>query len=109
MVKADALTNEAITSAIEDGSFYATTGPEIYDFYVEDGVIHLTCSPAERIILHGVVPYGTAFAEDKPVTEIHQPVNDSTWRRWKDAPPPYVRATVEDANGRTAWSQPIIL
>ena len=37
-MKAKSFTREGIIEALEEGSFYASTGPEIYDFYVENGV-----------------------------------------------------------------------
>ena len=51
MVKAHELTEEGVAKAIWDGSFYASQGPEINDFYVEDGRVYLTCSPAERVYI----------------------------------------------------------
>ncbi len=40
---------ESITKALEDGRFYASTGPEIREFYVEDCWVHVKTSPAHRI------------------------------------------------------------
>ena len=39
----------SILNALKDGKFYSSCGPEIYDFYIEDGIIKIDCSPAEKI------------------------------------------------------------
>ena len=49
MIKADKLDYETIAKALENGNFYASEGPEIYELYVEDGKMHIKCSPADRI------------------------------------------------------------
>ena len=54
MVKADELSYESIISGITEGNCYASNGPEIYDLYVEDGKVHVTCSDAVGIF------FGTA-------------------------------------------------
>ena len=51
MIKADKLEYRTITNALESGNFYASQGPEIYDLWIEDNVVHITCSEADSIIL----------------------------------------------------------
>lgn len=46
---ADKLEYETITKALEDGKFYASTGPEIIEFKIEDGYACVKTSPAHRI------------------------------------------------------------
>ncbi|MFV0504767.1 MAG: CehA/McbA family metallohydrolase [Lachnospirales bacterium] len=53
MVKAKSLNEKDIVEAMLNGSFYASQGPEIYDFYVEDGYCYLECSEVARVNLHG--------------------------------------------------------
>lgn len=50
VLKADKLEYRAITKALEEGHFYASQGPEIKALWYEDGMVHLECSPAEKII-----------------------------------------------------------
>jgi len=52
-VKAKERSREAITEALETGSFYASTGPEIYDFYIQDNMFYVKCSPCQRIVVSG--------------------------------------------------------
>lgn len=49
-IKADKLDYETISEALLNGNFYASEGPEIYDLYIEDGMVHIKCSPADRIV-----------------------------------------------------------
>ncbi len=91
-----------ILKAIEDGAFYSSTGPEIYDFYVDDaGVAHVKCSPASSVRF----VFGTRWAElihgeEMTETELKVPT---------DIAVPYIRAEVKDVHGRKAWTQPIFL
>ncbi len=48
-IKAPALDYASIASALVKGDFYASQGPEIYGLWVEDGRLHVQCSPAVRI------------------------------------------------------------
>jgi hypothetical protein len=90
----------AIEEALVEGKFYASCGPEIHDFYVEDGVAHIECSPVRQIqFLHFRGPYSVIDApEGDSVTagsmKLRAGLN-------------YVRATVVDEKGRRAWTNPI--
>ncbi len=49
MIKVPSLTYDAVIRALEHGDFYASQGPEIHDLYLEDGTVHVKCSPAKYI------------------------------------------------------------
>lgn len=49
VIKAEKLEYRTITKAMEEGNFYASEGPEIYELYLEDSRVHVKCSPADRI------------------------------------------------------------
>ena len=94
----------ALLAALRDGAFYSSCGPELYDFYVEDGVAHVACSPVAEISLrHLRVPYPVARPEagESTLTSADFPVRGGEAN--------YVRAVVRDAQGRRAWSNPIFL
>ena len=55
MVRAEN-TISSILEALKNGAFYSSCGPEIHDFYVEDGKAVIKCSPAARIRLHCSAP-----------------------------------------------------
>ena len=89
----------SILEALKNGAFYSSCGPEIYDFYVEDGYAHIKCSPVKTIqFVHLRVPYKLVKApEGGTITE----GSINVWRT------EYVRAVVTDAEGRRAWTNPI--
>ena len=75
MISADKLEYRTITKALEDGRFYATTGPEIKELWYEDGQVHVRCSPAKRIRMGcGTRTSRLVKAEGEPVTEAVFPV-----------------------------------
>ena len=87
----------AILEALKNGAFYASTGPEIYDFYVEDGVAYVNCSEAVEIqFVHLLTPYRLTTGE--ALTSASIKVRTGT---------DYIRAVVVDAQGRRAWTNPI--
>ncbi len=92
---------DAVLAALESGAFYSSCGPEIYDFYVEDGVAHVECSPIKEIAFrYGRWPCRILRTEGEPVThhEFKMPVEFD-----------YIRVTIVDEQGRRAWSNPIFL
>ena len=92
---------DSILTALTKGEFYSSCGPEIYDFYVEGSKFTVKCSPAAKIyIRNGLRPSRMVVSDDASMTEaeIDEP-------RFTD----YVRAVVEDAYGRRAWTNPIYL
>ena len=84
-------------------AFYSSCGPEIYDFYVENGVAHVECSPVKTIVLkHLRMPFHVAEPAEGETT--------LTSADFKVKPAlEYVRAVVRDEQGRRAWSNPIFL
>ena len=92
----------SILAALVRGAFYSSCGPEILDFRVEDGVAHLDCSPADRIRFNTDYMPTWIFrsADGAPITHAEIAV---------DGYMSYIRASVVDADGRKAWSNPIFL
>ena len=103
MVKAAELSQEAILCALAEGAFYSTTGPEIHDLRLENGVVTVHCSPVERI--HFVCDWalgGAVHAWDGPqLSEAHFQLGSRGET--------YVRVECVDDQGRRAWSQPVFL
>ena len=91
---------DSILEALKNGAFYSSSGPEIYDFYVEDGIAVVKCSPAAKIrLLSDMFLPDVRRAEEEELTQ-------ATFRV---AGQDYVRAEVYDAEGRCAWTNPIFL
>ena len=102
MVKAEELTQDAIVSAIMNGSYYSTSGPEIYDWELNENQVNVRCSNVERInlIADGFVGAGiTVIAENgKMINACSIPIQGTEH---------YVRLECIDEKGRTAWTNPI--
>ena len=95
MIKAPELKYEAITDALFAGNFYASHSPEIYDLYVEDNKIHITCSDVQMIALNtGKRSTQSEFAsKGESLTEAVFSFSEED---------KYLRITIKDAYGKYA-------
>ncbi len=102
-VRADRLAPKAIMDALERGDFYASTGVELEDYQVTADAITIAIKPElwtkyrTLFIGHG----GAILKETTSLTASYSLADARTSE--------YVRATVIDSNGRTAWVQPVFL
>lgn len=99
MVKAEENDPDALLSALKDGAFYSTTGPEISAIHWENDTVTVECSAAVSVIVQGrgsaaVASHGTSMTR---ATVPLQRFSGSSW----------LRVTVVDAAGKRAWSNPI--
>lgn len=96
------LTPAAVVQAVKTGAFYSSTGPEIRDFRVENGMVHVECSPVEFIYIAAHEWHGNRRKAEpgKAIRKFETPVPKET---------PYVRAIVVGHTGRRAWTNPILL
>lgn len=103
MIKATALTREAVGEALFAGNFYASEAPLIYELYVEDNEVHITTSPAREITLvtrtraHRVA-YATTDEQGNAT-----PLTSATFKFSPDDG--YFYIVVTDNNGRHANTQ----
>ena len=89
----------AILEALKNGAFYSSTGPEIRDFAIEDGVARVACSPCAHIdFLYGGFPSRVVRGDGIETAECKVPEGTR-----------YLRARVVDAQGQRAWTNPIFL
>jgi hypothetical protein len=101
MIKARELNTNEIINALKTGCYYASCGPIIEDFKVENGVASIKCSPATQICFGAQAAIGRKFcAEDGKL------LTTAEWKMTKKCR--FVRAEVVDANGKHAWTNPII-
>ena len=95
---------DAILEALKNGAFYSSCGPEIYDFYVQDGKAVIECSPAVKIRFHSDMhPTRIVKAGDETLTHAEWDLN------FRNRPYKYIRASVVDKDGKCAWTNPIFL
>jgi hypothetical protein len=91
----------AILDALKNGRFYSSCGPKIYDFYIEDDVAHIVTDPCAMIqFVSACHPLRVTRSKDGSLTHAELKI-DRGFR--------YLRATIVDAQGRRAWTNPIFL
>ena len=91
----------SILDALEKGEFYASCGPEIKDFYIEDDEVHIACSPAASIHF---------ISLRHPLPCVRDQKGELTSASCKlPEGLKYIRVCVMDKEGRRAWTNPIFL
>ena len=98
MLNTDTLSYASVIEALKTGSFYASSGPEIFSLTVEDGKINLKTSPVRKIsvLSRGRMGYSRICEEGKFFTEQQIEIRDGM-----DG----FRIKIEDASGAEAWTQ----
>ncbi len=99
-VRAESLEPEELLSSLKAGHYYSSTGPELHDIRLDDGLLTVRCSPVAKVLITGGAP-GAQVIEGEALTECYLPV-----AMFGSG---YCRVTVVDAAGGRAWSNPIHL
>lgn len=102
MVRAKELTIKAIMDALKAGCYYASCGPTINDYRVEEGIVKIKCSPAARICFSGQTSHGSVVN-----SQDGKPLTTAEWKPSEKCK--FVRVEVIDADGKHAWTNPIVL
>jgi hypothetical protein len=99
-VEAEKLQQQSIITALKSGNYYSSNGPEIIDLRVEEGLIHIECSPVKfiKFITH---PFNGRCLYNKDAS----PITKGTYR--VEGKEQYIRVECVDFEGNTAWSNPI--
>jgi len=102
MLKMQSLTVESVMDALRTGCFYASCGPVVEDFHIQDGEIRVRCSPAAELHFMAQRSHGCSLYTDggEPMTHAEIPLPGN----WK-----YVRVEVVDPRGNRAWTNPLVL
>jgi hypothetical protein len=100
VVRAPALTRDAIVSALDAGDFYASNGPELRDVRYEGNTLVVEIAPSTggrryRVVFIGDGGRVLATSYDNPA------------KYTLTGSERYVRARIEDSNGLKAWTQPL--
>ena len=124
VVKAPALTRDAILSALEDGEFYASTGVTLTEISATPESLSVTIAPEgmtyETLVMVAArngrtVPPGASLMKRYRVTFIGESgrvlatsnENPAEYRITGDEG--YVRARIDDSGGMQAWTQPVFI
>jgi hypothetical protein len=102
-VQSEALTHPDIVSNLKQGSFYSSTGPEIYDLRVEEGQLMIECSPCKFIMFKAFPlrgPFVGNHESGEPMTAASMSIEEEMQ---------YIRVECIDFDGRVAWSNPVFV
>ena len=102
LVQAESLTNEAISKAMLEGNFYSSTGPEIDEFYIDEGTIFAKGSKCRNIAFITNSRNRKYWGENPgdTISSASHPLADDVT---------YVRVEFQDFEGNKAWSNPIYI
>lgn len=107
MIKADELKYDKIFSAMREGSFYASTGPEFYEISLDDSTLNVKSSPVSLISVSTDCRYMYfKRAENEPLTEASFDIGgflnlaDGGIKQHQ-----YIRVTLVDDKGNKAYSR----
>lgn len=104
VLKAPALTYGALIDALEQGSFFASTGPMFQNLWLEDNILHLECSPVRGVYVHGTLYSHRASKVVSADTITHLDLDVS-----KLSDSGYLFVKIVDTRGRQAWACPLWL
>ncbi|SHI50100.1 hypothetical protein SAMN02745163_00404 [Clostridium cavendishii DSM 21758] len=100
-VQANELSQDAISEALLAGKFYSSTGPEIYNYGIENGEAFVECSPVEKVYFRSnTYGYSRCNKSGEPVTKITYKLKGTE---------KYIRIECEDKFGKTAWTNPMFI
>lgn len=99
MVKAEENDPDALLSALKEGAFYSSTGPEIRGIYWNENTVTIECSAAVSVIVQGQGS-ATVATHGASMTRASVALDRFACSNW-------MRVTVIDAAGKRAWSNPV--
>ena len=113
MIKAESLTYEKVIDALMRGDFYSSTGPEIRELTLEDGILNVRCAaPADLIVVsdwRANVPKryhaerdGEDWSCSIPLSPFSKKYVDQSQHGWQDS---YFRIEVVGADGKRAYTR----
>lgn len=104
-LKAPQLSYGALIDALDQGAFYASTGPMIQNLWLENGILHLECSPVRGVYVHGdLYSHRAGFiVADDTITQLDLDIGEI----FSDAT--YLFVKIVSAHGECAWTPPLWL
>lgn len=105
VLKAPDLSYAALIEALDKGAFFASTGPMIQNLWLEDGIVHLECSPVRGVYFHGSLYRHRAskVVREDTITQLDFDLGNT----FTDSD--YLFIKLMDAHGGCAWACPVWL
>jgi hypothetical protein len=102
MIKAKELTYSSIIEAFRRGDFYASNGPEIYSYYIEDETkLCIDCSPVKLAVLKGTRIGNLCHVDSAKGDLTHIEFDLSRFSN-----EPFMRVELVDAGNNSAFTNP---
>jgi hypothetical protein len=105
---------DAVLTALREGSFYSSTGPEILGLEVDEDGIDVRCTPARSVTLLAGRAKGArvnagrdGYAHRGEILEVDAAGEITAARLERPLRAPYGRVEIKDRERRTAWSNPL--
>ncbi|MBO5959472.1 MAG: CehA/McbA family metallohydrolase [Lentisphaeria bacterium] len=99
---------ETILTALKNGDFYSSTGPEIKSITFENNVLKAEFSPCVRAVVY--TPRYFGYSDRRNYPHGVEPEEFTTLEHdFTDSPADHIRLQITDRNGKVAWSNPIYL
>lgn len=105
MIKAPELTYPSIIQAFLAGEFYCSTGPQIYDYYLEGDTLCIDCSPVRSVYLRSAATNAPAKALSSSNDITHAEFDLTEIRTTRKEP--FVRIEIVDSTHKTAYTNPL--
>lgn len=102
MLKAPGLTYDSLINALDEKAFYASTGPIIHNLWLENGILHVECSPVCSVYVHGNL-YSNRAAVVKD-SDCIESIDIDLRKAFSTSK--YIFVQIVDTNGKKAWAHP---
>lgn len=105
VLKAETLRYDALIRALDEGAFFASTGPMFYNLWLENGNLHIECSPVCGVYVHGhLYRHRAAVVEGNDCIQV---VDINVEALCADSR--YLFIQIADSQGGRAWAPPLWL
>jgi hypothetical protein len=104
-VYAQDLTQDHIVTSLINGQFYASSGPEIIRYGIEDGVCYVECSPCRQIhfVSGGQIHTGSTLWSRTDTDDLTRAEHRLSGKEG------YIRIRCQRRDGKTAWTNALFL
>ncbi len=105
VVMAESLTHDNIINSLINGNYYSSSGVDIIEWGIKDGVVYVSCSDVKKInfICGGCVGDGATVMKQ----DVTETLNYAEYTL--HGTETYVRVECIDKYGKAAWTNPILL
>ena len=104
-VKTQSLNPEVILSALKEGHFYSSQGPQFHNVELADTTLKVNCSPVDSIIVvNGTSRTTGGYGKAITSAELNLKDLEKGWLLEKLSP--WFRVVITDGQGKSAWTNP---